>query len=643
MTTIYQNVSTVIDRALSLVSSGINTNIGDLNPSDVTIPAVDFAANVTADIPENPSFSPSAPPTAQATGAVDDAAYSAASSVIGVFSTLTPPSLDFVTPESPDALPNVAAPVPNLAYPEASFISVDESAGLNTPTAPNVLVGQAPDLTEIPELTFDYTPVSLFAGELPSGPQAADVQELVTPAGLVLNPDTSAVNAALQVEPDATGVSALASRQLTQIERQRNDATRQAFIESAAKGMACTSGTLAGALHKVLTDAEDKASDVSAAAQNQVANDAVAVTSAAFGAATTIEQAAFSAHTSSAVAVIQAFKHNANMHIELFNATAKAYNEHLRAAKIIVDMYGEYVKATLAQEKAKNAEISEDRAILTTNKAKLGIYDAQIDTTNVQANIYSTNVRANTLPIKEFAIYLRGLNTNLDIARVNVEAYASAIKGYVSAVDIDKAKISAYGAQVRAEGSATNVYKANWDAYATALGANQSINDAARGFNAASAQAVNAEIGVFRAAADQQRSYIQALTQWISTNNSIVADHSRALQAAVQFASQKAGVSVSLENARLDVELALADTNALQQALETQRQAAQATIDAGLASSEATTYAGLAQAAYAIRSVSASLGSSAGDNTGYNFNSSSSETDSYTRSYSYSKSRSITV
>ena len=263
MTTIYQNVSTVIDRALSLVSSGINTNIGDLNPSDVTIPAVDFAANVTADIPDNPSFSPAAPPTAQATGAVDDAAYSAASSVIGVFSTLTPPSLDFATPETPDSLPTVAAPVPNLAYPEASFISVDDSAGLSLPTAPNVLVGEAPELTDIPELNFDYTPVSLFTGVLPDGPQDANVDELVAPGPLVLTPATAAVSAALQVEPDDTGVSALATRQLTQIERQRHDATRQAFIESAAKGMSSTSGTLAGVLHKVLTDAEDKASDVS--------------------------------------------------------------------------------------------------------------------------------------------------------------------------------------------------------------------------------------------------------------------------------------------------------------------------------------------------------------------------------------------
>ena len=161
MTTIYQNVSTVIDRALESVNTALNEATGDsLSPDAIELPAVEFGAAVEADVPANPSYAASAQPTALATGSVDDAAYDAASSVVGVFEEVNlPTSLDYGIPVSPEAMPSVANPTPNLNYPESSFINVQDDADLREVTAPVVNVGDAPEFQPVPSLEFDFEPI----------------------------------------------------------------------------------------------------------------------------------------------------------------------------------------------------------------------------------------------------------------------------------------------------------------------------------------------------------------------------------------------------------------------------------------------------------------------------------------------------
>ena len=138
-------------------------------------------------------------------------------------------------------------------------------------------------------------------------------------------------------------------------------------------------------------------------------------------------------------------------------------------------------------------------------------------------------------------------------------------------------------------------------------------------------------------AASEQRAYLGAIGAWVSTNNSIAADYERGVSAVSRFYIGKNDTVVDLADATTRLALSQSSLAATESALDAQRLAAQATIDAGLAASEATTYAGQAQAAYAIRSISTDLGAAASDSDAQRFTSTASEGNQYGRSYSYTK------
>lgn len=651
--TIYENVSTVIDRALLSVSTALEEASGDaLSPDAIELPAVEFSAAVEADIPENPSYAASAQPTALATGTVDDAAYTAASSVVGVFEDVNlPTNLDYGIPVRPDAMPNVADPQPDLNYPESPFINVQEGADLREVTAPVVNVGEAPEFQPVPPLEFDFEPIEPLDLVIPPVADIGipDSEILGDPEQLIVTVDPRLLNSIKNTLAGDQGnqhretFPIIFDQAIAPLVRTRDQGVRQAFVESAAKGHSQFGGALAADIDAILEKYDLAEFEASEKARDEVYKLQRERLVEACTSAIALETANFQVHLAYCAKLVEVFEYNIALHISLFNGVVAMYNAQLQAVNAVIESYNIYLDTLLTQQRAESAELAEARAIIDTNRAKVTSYSAQVGTVETQARIYTTEADAATLPIKEFTIYVEGLSKNLDIARANVEAYSSAIRQYSSAVEVDKAKIAAYRDQVSAEGSVTGVYTANWDLYSTALRVAETVNTEARNFNNASLQALNAEIGVFSAAAEQQRSYIAALNTWVSTNNSMVADHSRALQAAASYSGEKARTTVALENARLDAALAVADTNSLQSALEAQRNAAQAQIDAGLLISEATTYAGLAQSAYAIRSVSASLGASASEALGYNYADSASENETYGRSYSYTKSRSITA
>ena len=142
---------------------------------------------------------------------------------------------------------------------------------------------------------------------------------------------------------------------------------------------------------------------------------------------------------------------------------------------------------------------------------------------------------------------------------------------------------------------------------------------------------------MFKQAAEEQGSFLRATAMWLEQKRGIVSEYERGVAQYVDYTTRMNKAQLDIDDANIRVLLTGADVGSTNTALEAQRDAAQATIDAGLLASQATTYAGLAQASYAIRSVSTSLGSTASDAASKSFVSTATEGRSYSRAFSYTR------
>lgn len=644
MTTIYENVASLVTDAVADTAAAFSEF--DFSPPPLNIPAVDFSSNISASLPNAPSYTPDGgPPVTDITGDLDRASYSAASAVIGSLTLPDlPTTLTYETPIGADALPDLDRPIRPGEAPQAGFVAVNDDAGLETVTAPTIAVGSPPALEPIPPLDFDAIGISKLAVEFPEPPSVPAVEELQTPDQLTvqLEPELlSALQHTLSGQ-DIMGVQDQLYRLATHdLRRGRADTERKLFAEHASRGNCEASGPLFEDLADLhyesrLQDGQsyeqgrdflyEKAKDkLVTAVQQSIA----------------IETANFAVHLSYASKLIEVFEINAQLHNTILNILIDLYTTQLTGVNAIISAYNSYIGAALAEYRAESATLEVAQAKLQSNRARVEMYQAQARTSGVRVNVYETDVEQAALPSEEFSIYVDGLLQNVDIVRTNLQGYQDALRAFTQGIQQDRAKIDAYGAQIRAEGSAADVYRENWDLYNAAQSALSGQNSAVAQFNRSSQQALESEINVFGRAAEQQRSYLRNLSVWIEQKRGAWADYSRGVSAVVGYMEGKNSAVVDLEEASVRVDLSRADFATTEQALDAQRAAAQANIDAGLQASSTTTYGALAQASYSIRDVSARLSASASDSDAKTFSSNATESNQYTRSYLYKKSQTL--
>jgi tetratricopeptide (TPR) repeat protein len=638
---IYDNIISLINSAIGDTSSAASDL--DYNPPPVSLPAVEFSADAFGPtVPENPTFSPSAPPRTTMLGSMNRASYNAASSVVGAISVPPiPTTLSYQAPVHPDALPNYGQPDYVDQPPEAGFLTIEDSAGLETVPAPVVEVGTPPVLQPIPQLSYTTYGFEKLDAELPVPSEVPTAEQLSNPEQLIVQVEPQLLAAIQQTlsGQDILPIQENLYRMATHdARRERVDAERKAFALEAAAGFSESTGGLFERIANI-----NYASSLQDGAEYEKGRDFIYETAkeklvVAVQQSIALETANFAVHLSYASKLIEVFEINVAMHIELFNTLVDMYTTQLQGVNELIAAYNTYIGVVLAENSAELAELEVSKAVLQTNRAAVKMYQAQSETAGVRATIYGTTVEQDTLPIDEYTTYIDGQLQNIALVKLNISAYKEALSAYSSAAKLDKSVVDAYGAQVRAEGSAIDVYKENWDLYGTAYSTLGGQNNSIGEFNRASFQALTSEIGVFRSPIDEQRSYLRGLSTWVTERGGAVRGHTQAAKEMSTFMQGKSDTIVALEDANVRVELANADLDSTQSALDAQRIAAQAAVDAGLLASNATTYSGLAQSAYSIRSISASLGSFSTDSDGKTFSSSATEGNSYTRSYAYSKS-----
>jgi hypothetical protein len=638
---IYENVASLVNDAIN-ASLEATTQFTDYAPASITLPAVDFTATITGEVPVAPTYSVSAPPTANITGDLDRALYTAASSVIGAMSIDNLPSiLNYESPAAAEPLPNLPLPDWVGDAPETGFITVEDSAGLSDIDAPVVAVGIPPDMLPIPELSFDAYGIDKLDVTMPVPGVVPDISELANPDQLVVQLDPAlldAITTALSGQ-DIMPIQDQLYRLATHDRRYEViHAERTLFVDSASRGFGDSNGPLAERIADMLYEAAKQDGGDYEKGRDSLYEQAKLKLVEALQQSIALETANFAVYLSYASKLVEVFQINIELHKTLFSIVIDMYETQIKAVNSVIQAYNTYVGATIVEQRAEVAEIKAAQAVLTTNQARVQMYASQGKTAGVRADIYSTDVDQQTLSIDEFGTYISGLLMNVDIQKQNIVAYKDSLSAYSDSVKVDRRKIDAYGAEVRTTGSVVDVYKENWDLYSAAQTALSKQNSSVGNFNRSSLQALTAEIGVFRNAAEQQKSYLRGVSRWLTENSGIVRDYTSAVRQVVSFVRDKNASIVGLEEASVRIGLADADMASTQSALDAQRAAAQATIDAGLLASEATLYAGQAQAAYSVRSISAALGSTSSDGDTRSFTSSATEGQQYTRSYSLTNS-----
>jgi hypothetical protein len=552
-----------------------------------------------------------------------------------------PTTLEYLTPVRPTVLPDYGTPTNPGQPPQTGFISVLDDAGLVPVAAPVITVGAPPDLEAIPTLSYTSFGFDLLDVVVPAPTEVPSVEELSNPDQLVvvLEPRLlTAIQHTLSGQDIMSVQQQLYNLATHDLRRERVDSERKLFSASAARGFDDANGPLFEKLADVNYATRFKDGESYEQGRDFLYEAAKTKLVEAVQQSIALETANFAVHMAYASKLVEVFEINAALHNQVFNLVVEMYTLQLQAVNAVIDAYNTYVSVVVAEQQAETAELSVARAKLQSNKARISMYEAQGRTASVRADVFETDVQQSILPLEEYTTYIDGLLINVDIQQENIKAYKDALSSYAESLKVDKAKIDAYGAQVRAEGSAVDVYKENWDLYGTAHSTLSGQNSSISSFNQASLQALNAEISVFRAAADEQSSYLRGLSTWIDQNRSITSDYARGVGQAVSFLTNSNKTTYDLAEARSRIDLSIADMESTEEALTAQRQAAQATIDAGLLASTATTYAGQAQAAYSVRSISAGLGSTASDGETKNFRASASEGGSYNKSYTYTKS-----
>lgn len=550
----------------------------------------------------------------------------------------------YSTYSEPPPLPEYTAGRPNLNYPEAGFITVDDSAGLRTINTPNIQVGATPAFLDIAPLNYDLSDVEVMQVDEPDLPDLPDLELLSSPQRLAHTIDEDVVDAlidGMEGEPVlSTHEQGLIRKQPQTLKDIEFDRAERALVDqTAAAGFASFTGPLIHRISFLVQDYSYQDRGLFEAARDEAHKRALQHVTTSVKNAIRLELANAAMHFEYAARIAETLKINVAMQVEYANILVGLFNEQLKVLRAKIAAYNEYVTTAVSKYEAEiRAELSK-RAILDTNEGKLRVYGAQIETLQQQARAYGIEVEHDTQPIEEYRTYIQGLLKNVEIVRTNIGAMQEALRVYGEAVDSDRAKLAAYSAQIRATGSATDVYSANWRTFSEYVQAYSAQSSAARTWAESNLQNIRSVVSLYEAQANTHRQYEQEREQQVQRIGSLKDSYVQAIGAYVEEVTRHNRAESALDGADDEAALLAAENSARSQLLEARRVAAQARIDLGLATAQATSKAASAQAAQSILSYTASYGGSASASGSATETDSVNFSDSASRTYRFTTTR----
>lgn len=618
-------------------------------PDAPTVPVAQFSGVLGIDPPELSDYVYVTVPT---DGTIDVSLYTP--TYTGSHTDIAAITLDSVVSaiegvySLPPTLPEDSAGAPPLDYPVAGFGGVPTSAGLTTHTAPSITVGTVPGFLDIPEVTYDLSGIEPLAESIPTLPTITGPELLGSPEQLAhtvsAELDAEIHNAFLgRVVLPGEAQQIMLARAAREHELVQDRKERALFTKVAAEGHFSVPGGAIAALSDMQYDGSYKDREVYETVRSEVYKRATDRMLEALSSVLTLESANLAMHLDYCAKLTETLRVNVALQVEYANVLIGAFNSAVRAAKLLVAAYNDYVKAVLSENSALAAVVRRDNAILDTNMAKVGAYEAQQGTIEAQAGLYENGIRQAILPLKEHQIHVSGVLKNIDIARINLDSLKESIRAHDGAVDVLSEKFSGYAAEVRATGSATGVYEANWDAYSAAHSVAETLSEARRNWYTSSTQALRSSMEEFQTASQAQRDLVRTLSEWAQANTTMAGQHERTYREVADYTKQHNAQVLSREEAESNIDLAEKDVLVRMDALEAQAVALQESINVGLQSAETMSAAGCAQSAYSMRSFTAAMRATADKSETASQASRATQSASTTKSYVYRKTRSISA
>lgn len=641
---IFDMVKDYLDEAANAANS---CNGLDINSPQ--IPIAEFSSSIGIGLPDPVPLAPhTVPSDGRVSGAVESPAYD------GTYEDIASIALqeigtalygDYVLPRT---LPDHNVGLPNILYPEAPYLPVEDDAGLSPLDAPNIVVGEVPAFLDVPTLEYEIIDLAPVTSTPPTPPTLPELELLEQPEKFAMQVSQGLLDA---IDRGLDGVEVIGfpeqqimlDRDSRLVDHEYDKAERAIFDQYAASGFYSATGPVIAAVSELAYDASFKDREVYEKTRDDLHERALRQMREAVKAALTLEATNGAVHLNYASKLVETLKFNVAMQVEYANLLVSVFNEQMKGVRVLMASYKAYVDAVITQYNAYTRAVVSQNAVLDTNSAKVTAYGAQVGTIGVQADAYSAEIEHLTQPLTEYQIYVQGILKNVELAKTNIESFSQAVRAYGEAIDADTAKVGAYAAQVSATGSATGVYEANYDAYSDTLSAERGSNEARRSWYSSSLQALSGEIAEFQSASQAQRVYLRALTDWTQANSTIHNQYASAISAESGYITTFNQHSVSLSESQMNIDLAAEDARVRMDALEAQAIALQASIDIGLTAAGATTAAGCAQAAYSVRSISAGMRATAGMVDSGTASASTTTATSTNRSYAYRKTRSIST
>lgn len=634
------NAPPVFNVARSFVQRPGRWNYNPVTISGAQVGSAQFNYAGTSTPQDAPGIAWGAPPTWTATTSDPSlATYNAVNSILAIENPPVPVAPDY-TPRTEVPAPSyIATSAPPLDYPQEASWSIPDSAGLVEVSAPSIDIGETPNWLNVRVLPYNEHDVAAFAQTTPEfvSPEQYDLS-----VGGEVN--TKEIVQELATTLDFSGKSPLDESikgVLFRLETQLLDedevlAQNRIIADGAAKGFPLPSGGMNDRLATDMKDRAVKRVDAEDAVTRKRYQKAVEIFSKSLATGIELERKSVQLFYEHQARVLEVEKYNVQMHIAIFDAVASMFNQRVQALQTQIGAYTAYVAAVIKQHEGKSAELEGIAAQVSSYQAEVGAYGAQVGTAEEIAKMNAGIIEHAVLQVREYLAFMDAVKKSVSSAKMNVEAYRTAIGAYARNMESDISKMNAYVEHVTANAALLGVAKENVQTYASYWAA-----EAARGQTYASwadnySKVLSAETQEYKEYAQSVRNYLATIGQRINAEIGALRAYNSATDSVLRAHDQYANMTEALASEKNAIAVMEADANVVAQALANQAEAENARIEAGRQAAVATIQAGLAQAAYSAISVQASIAGKA--SSGY----SGEQSNSYRRTAGLQNTRSYT-
>lgn len=537
------------------------------------------------------------------------ATYNAVNSILAIDSPPIPVAPDY-TPHTEFPEPSyVTTSAPPLDYPQEASFNIDESAGLEHAAAPDINIGETPNWLNVRALPYNEHEIAAFAQKPPEFKSPDEYNLSVgdeVDIGIVKDIKNALdLSGKSPLDDDIRNV--LFSLETQLLDEDEVLAQNKIIAEGAANGFPLPSGGMNDRLAADMKERAVKRVDAEDAVTRKRYQKAVEIFSKSLATGIELERKSVKLFYEHRARVLEVEKYNVQMHIAIFDAVAGMFNQRIQALQTQIGAYTAYIAAVIKQHEGKSAELDGLAAQVSSYQAEVGAYGAQVGTAEEISRMNTGTIEQALLQVREYLAFMDAVKKSASSAKMNVEAYRMAIGAYSRNVEADIGKMNAYVDHVSANVALLGVAKENVQTYASYWAA-----EAARGQTYASwaenySKVLSAETQEYKEYAQSVRNYLATIGQRINAELGALRSYNSAADSVLRAHDQYTNMAEVLASEKNAMAVMNADADVVAQSLANQASAESARIEAGRQAAVATIQAGLAQAAYSAISIQASI------------------------------------